>query len=132
MTTERKIVMEIVISMNALCEETNEEMNEFNLTPTFTTFTSAMMSALSKHIKSAWFYETEEEKSWDINTEEIRTFVEDLLDTPETFEWLRKNPEEPFVKVIYRFGTKLKLQVVARAYTQKRLAIADWKFINEE
>ena len=124
--------MEIEISMNALCEETNMEMNKYHLSPAFDTFTSAMMEALSKHIKSAWQWETEEEMSLDINTEEIRTYVSDTLDTPQTFEWLRKNPEEPFVKVIYRFGTKLKLQVVARKYAPRHLAIADWKFINEE
>lgn len=118
--------------MNALYEETQEILTKYHFTQTFETLIDSVGEAIERHVQSVWFHETEQAKSRDINTAEIRNYLTGRAGLSQTIEWLQGNPHSNLCQWLYTLGTALKLQVVEREYTSRHLAIADWKFINEE
>ena len=122
--------MEIVISMNALCEETKNQMHY--LENSFGALTSAVCHVIRTHVKSVWVNETGVEELNYVDDEKMKHYIAGHINSAKSIEWLRQNECAEFYGVLSTLGTELKLQVVENAYTPRNLTIVDWKFINEE
>lgn len=124
--------MEIVISMNALYEETTEYMHRFVMPKTFAGVASAVRETIEYHVKSVWLNETGQDEVVYTDASKIQQYVSDHINSSIGLNWVRKNPNADICGVLYTLGTTLKLQVVKKEYRPRYLAIADWVFTNEE